>query len=91
MQYLLTEDEMGAIGAEREAARRMPNMEALVNVCQFIATRATGQIRPNSGHTLDAPHGCIHVADGRGKQHQIRYCDFCPVAGICPQPKEWSK
>ena len=89
MQYLLSEEEMATVLREREDRSKMPTMQALVNVCQWIACNATGPIRPNSSYVMAKPHGCIHVKAPDG--FQISYCDFCPVQGICPQPKRWSK
>lgn len=91
MQYLLNEEEMEAVRVLRRDTAKMPAMEALVNVCRWMATSAIGPIRPNSSFVLTTPHGCIHVQDSRGPERQTRCCDHCPVAGICPQPKNWSK
>lgn len=89
MQYLFSEEEMEVIRLERHDRSKMPSMDALANVCRWIATTATGQIRPNSSYVLNEPHGCIHVRKASG--FNISNCDYCPVQGICPQPKNWSK
>lgn len=91
MQYLLTEDEMQTIRDHRAAVKRLPNASiadhllALTNVSQRIATEFVPE-----GDTGSA-HGCIHVKHPDGPGYQVQYCNHCPVAGICPQPKEWSK
>lgn len=92
MQFLLTETEMEAIDDERRiVAEKLPgrslanHLEALKNVCQGVATT---MLKAEPGAR---PHGCIHVPDERGRQWQTQYCDNCPVAGICPQPKDYSK
>lgn len=86
MQYILSEEEMAAVRADSEALRKAPHPEALVNVCQHIATTMVGTSAtahwPKGRAT---PHGCIHV------DKSARYCDRCPVRGICPQKKEFSK
>lgn len=99
MQYLLTEDEMGAIRAERDALKSIPCradlIEGLGNVCKMVATtmiptKASAYQR-ESDTPPTTPHGCIHVPHPRGPHWQISYCDLCPVRGICPLPKEYSK
>ncbi len=99
MQYLLTEEEMTAIRAERDALRRIPCngdlIEGLKNVCQMVATTmiATGRTpfqhpyADGSATENRKPYGCIHV----NRAESYGYCDRCPVQGICPQPKEYSK
>lgn len=108
MQYILTEDEMAAIRAERNDAQKMPSLEALTNVVRHVAcsmVEVAGNL-PNGRRPTDAPRGCIHVKDSawamvkedqRTDDPPVKryftppYCDRCAVAGICPQPKEWSK
>lgn len=87
MQYLLDNAEMAAIRADREKLRALPggadHLEALKNVCQFVATHMS--------ETAEVRHGCIHVEDPHGPSYQCRYCDGRRVRAICPQPQEWSK
>lgn len=99
MQYLLTEEEMQAIRDERSAVlMNLPgrniadHIVGLTNVCRHVATKMTetGENLPNGRKPSEHPHGCIHVNRGYGLGQAV-YCDRCPVAGICPQPKEWSK
>jgi hypothetical protein len=91
VQYLLSEDEMAAIRADRQAEKLLPghsiagHLQALTHVVQHIATGFVPE-----GDTGTA-HGCIHVKHPDGPGYQVPYCDHCPVAGICPQPKAWSK
>lgn len=93
MMYLLDAAEMAEVHAEREAARKMPNLEGLTNVVQYVVTQMSenGNRLANGRRPSLEPHGCIHVKDARGTPYQTRYCDYCPVAGICPQPKDYSK
>lgn len=71
--------------------------------CQMTET---GGKLPNGRKPSKTPHGCVHVPDStfamvkedmRNEDPPVKrfytpsYCDDCPVAGICPQPKEWSK
>lgn len=91
MQYLLDEAEMATIRSERQSAQRLPSLEGLKNVCQHVAATMIQTVAVNGGGISDRPHGCIHVPDPRGKGWQTQYCDNCQVAGICPQPKEYSK
>lgn len=104
MQYLLSEDEMAAIRREREALRKIPChaelVEGLANVCKMVATtmiptKASAFQRPfadGSYPTYTNPHGCIHAkGEEDGWEKRARYCSGCPVQGICPLPKEWSK
>lgn len=91
MHYLLDETEMAAFRQITQDQQKMPTLQALTMACQHIATQAVGQIRPGSDYVLTTPHGCIHVEDPRGRKWRTRYCDFCPVRGICPQPKAYSK
>lgn len=93
MRYLLDEEEMAAIRAERENMRKLPggsdHLEALKNVCQMVATTMIPTDRTAFiGRTgRDKPYGCIHV----NRHESYGYCDRCPVQGICPQPQEFSK
>ena len=89
MQYLLSEDEMATIRQRTIDAAKLPSLEALTNVVKHVATKMIAF--PQSGEGAASPHGCIHVEDPRGPQYRVRYCDRCPVAGICPLPKGWSK
>lgn len=115
MQYLLNEEEMAAIRAERLAvASKLPggsitnHLEGLKNVCQYIVCQMSenGGRLANGRKPSEKPHGCIHVKDSayamvkadqrtddppEKRFYTPSYCDKCPVAGICPQPKEWSK
>lgn len=88
MQYLLTDDEMATIRRERADALKMPNLEALTNVVKHVACQMAevGSDLPNGRKPTNRPHGCIHV-----DREACWYCDRCPVAGICPLPKDWSK
>lgn len=92
MQYLLSEEEMTAHRERNMLFAKLPqrtiadHIAGLVNVCQHVACTMIAADR--DGVT---PHGCIHVPDDRGPQWQTHYCDHCPVSGICPQTKEWSK
>lgn len=99
MQYLLTQEEMDARITDqillqkitgRSSASLSDYAEGLKNVCQHVATTMIQTVPVNGGGVSDRPHGCIHVkhVDPRW---QTPYCDGCQVAGICPQPKEWSK
>jgi hypothetical protein len=99
MQYLLTEDEMAEVRRLREVGARLPSLEALTNIARHVACQMAevGNDLPNGRQPTDKPHGCIHV-DGSGPQAPTAlrpqkpwYCDRCPAAGFCPQPKEWSK
>jgi len=96
MQYILSEEEMREIREERLAVQRMGGAlmlkEGLKNVCQHVACKMTetGGNLPNGRKPSDQPHGCIHVNRGYGIG-QAMYCDDCPVAGICPQEKDYSK
>ena len=90
MQYLLSEEEMEVIRKERLANARMPSLEALVNVCQHVACTMIDTKPANGRMPKEHAHGCIHV-DNIDPRWQTHYCDFCPVSGICPQPKSWSK
>ena len=100
MQYLLSEEEMQAIRDERVKLARIPCrgdlVEALSNVCKMVAStmiptdRTALANRPygdgsKSEHTK--PLGCIHDTPRKA----YGYCDRCPVQGICPLPKEYSK
>lgn len=89
MQYLLSEEEMAVIRKDRESLReslrKMPTREDLVNVVQHVACNMIMGDRPAS-----PPHGCIHVRNPIANM-QTLYCDHCPVSGICPQGKDWSK
>ena len=99
MQYLLTQEEMAAIAADREKLRRLPggadHLVALENVCKMVATtmiptKASAFQRPladGSPPEWTGPYGCIHVDRARS----YGYCDRCPVQGICPMPKDYSK
>jgi hypothetical protein len=106
MQYLLSEEEMAAIRADREAMRKLPgatsrgevglHLEALTNVCKMVATTmiptsATafqgGRLAGGSMSERTEPYGCIHV----DRAASYGYCDRCPVQGICPLPKDYSK
>lgn len=80
MQYLLTEEEMQEF---RDLQKRAVHPEALKNVVQKVATL---MIDPPQGE----PHGCIHRSEFTSGR-TAAYCDACPVAAICPLPKEWSK
>lgn len=80
MQYLLSEEEMEAVRRERLEHARMPNLEELTNVVKHIATTAIPE-----GRTT--PYGCIRV----DRRNSYGYCDKCPVLGICPLPKDFSK
>jgi hypothetical protein len=92
MMYILSEDEMEAVRRERAAAEKMPAYEALENVCKYVATTLVNpQSKSRATNATTDPYGCIHVSDPRGRQWQQQYCDHCPVAGICPLPKDWSK
>lgn len=96
MQYLLTHEEMEAVRGDREILRNLPggvnHMEGLKNVCQHVATQMAevGGNLPNGRKPSDRPHGCVYVRDGSGNL-TAHYCDNCPVSGLCPLPKEWSK
>lgn len=94
MQYLLTEEEMAAIAADRERLRRLPggadHLVALENVCKMVATTmipTAASAFQSAGSVRDTPYGCIHV----NRQASYGYCDRCPVRGICPMPKDYSK
>ena len=96
MQYLLSEEEMAAIRSEREALRQIPVggrdlIEGLGNVCKMVADTmiVTGATAHQSTHSLkrNSPYGCIHG----DRSDKYGYCDRCPVQGICPLPKSWSK
>jgi hypothetical protein len=91
MQYLLTEDEMEVIRRERSVVAKLPGMETLINVVRHIACNMVDTKPIKGGTPQTRPHGCIHVEDPRGPQWQVQYCDYCSVAGICPQSKNWSK
>lgn len=90
MQYLLSEEEMEEIRQQQKELRSIPVggrhlLEGLTNVCRMVATTMIPtQYTARSG-ARDKPHGCIHV------DKSARYCDKCPVSGICPQTKQWSK
>lgn len=87
MQYLLTEEEMEAIRQRRRIAEKMPDIEALGNVCKHVAdTMITTQDVNGYGAGATTPYGCIHSTGPK-----YGYCDRCPVRGICPLPKEFSK
>ncbi|WP_257556499.1 hypothetical protein [Sphingobium sp. CFD-2] len=92
MQYLLTEEEWGEIVELRMRAARFPTTEGLINVCRHVATQMAevGRNLPNGRKPSDMPHLCIH-GDIYGEGPKALYCNGCPVAGICPQPKEYSK
>jgi hypothetical protein len=89
MQYLLSEEEMAAIRADRQAIQKLPTLEGLENVCKHVATTMIQTMNVNGGGKSDRPHGCVHVKDEHG--YTAHYCDRCQMAGICPLPKEWSK
>jgi hypothetical protein len=97
MQYLVDEAEMAAIRADRLKLAQLPggveHLRALTEVCQLVATKMVEV--PAADQDGIAPslraHGCPHVRDHRGERYQTRYCDRCPVAGVCPQTKYWSK
>lgn len=97
MQYLLNAEEMFELREKEMAVAKLTNgkriddfVVALTNVCQSVATTMIPTATLNGFAVKDHPHGCIHVkmADQR---RNIHYCDGCQVAGICPQPKAWSK
>lgn len=95
MQYILTEEEMQAIRDERAKLARIPCrgdlVEALSNVCKMVATTMIptehSAFQRGPSPMGDRPYGCIHVNPNQG----YGYCDRCPVQGICPLPKEYSK
>lgn len=96
MQYLLSEEEMAEIRADRLAISELPgakiiepgkisysitrHLQALTETCRAIAIATTPDWR-------DKPYGCIHV----NRRESYGYCDRCPVLRICPQPKDFSK
>lgn len=66
----------------------------------------TGSRLANGRKPSEAPHGCIHIPDStyamvkedhRNDDPPVKrfytptYCSDCPVVGICPMPKNWSK
>lgn len=101
MQYLLTEEEMQAIRDERASLERIPCGRrdlhlALENVCKMVATTMiptartafqTEALASGNPPAPKQPYGCIHV----DRMNSYEYCDRCPVQGICPMPKEYSK
>ena len=93
MKYILDADEMAAIREDREKLCKMPGGEnhllALKNVCQMVATTMIPTDNTAFIGSWDgkSPYGCIHV----NRKDSYGYCDRCPVQGICPQPKEYSK
>jgi len=91
MQYILSENEMEDVRIDRLRLEKMPSSEGLVNVVRHVATTMIQTVNVNGRGASNFPHGCIHVKDPRGPTWQTEYCDGCQVAGICPQPKEWSK
>lgn len=89
MQYLLTEDEMAKVIADREALRKLPDPDELEELSKHVACNMI-DIRPvNALPPAEAPHGCIHIPQDDGRKPW--YCDRCPARGICRLPKDWSK
>lgn len=92
MQYILDQSEMDEIRDNQKRLLQLGGLEnhmiALTNVCRYVVTQMAevGGNLANGRKPSDRPHGCIHDSLNRA-----RYCDRCPVAGICPQSKEWSK
>lgn len=91
MQFILTEEELKA----RDLSR-LPGggdidgfLARLDNVCQHVVAKMveSGTNLPNGRMSSAYTHGCIH---DEGKRRPT-YCDRCPVGGICPRTKEWSK
>ena len=97
VKYLLDQEEMDAVNRDRLKLAKLPggadHMEGLANVCKYVATQMTenGTRLANGRKPAQHPHGCIHEPDPRGPQWRTPYCDNCPVSGLCPLPKEWSK
>lgn len=91
MQYILSEEEMAAIRNEREALRKIPCHSELVialeNVCKMVASTMIPTEHTSRIGKRDKPYGCIHV----NPRESYGYCDKCPVQGICPLPKDYSK
>lgn len=84
MQYLLTQDEMNADLARRDALHRLPSIEKLQEFCTLVADTMPVQ----SGYGAGKPWQCILTVGRRGEW----YCDRCPAKDICPHPnKHWSK
>lgn len=97
MQYILTEEEMQEITADRNNLRKAVYGTRLDALCQHIATTMIetapplGEVWSSHGrYPKTDPHGCIHVRGSDGKL-TAHYCDACPVSHVCQQYKEWSK
>lgn len=94
MMFILDADEMAQVEKDRAVLRKLGGRdaeEALKNVCKMVADTMIPTSRTafvgSSGR--DRPYGCIH---GDLPPHErYGYCDRCPVRGICPMPKDFSK
>jgi len=85
MQYILSEEEYNSLLERAERGRKMPPDKDLQRLCTTIADTMPvkwGWSKPDEPR----PWGCYMSQPNRDW-----YCDKCPVAGICPAPKHWSK
>ena len=91
MQYILTEEEMSKVIADRaslhELLKIFPSKDKLQKMCTKIADEWPTFTGWDKKNPLPAePWGCILTAE------YFYYCDKCPVQSICPaEYKSWSK
>lgn len=85
MQYLLSEEELDALKADK-LARDEKLRDTLQDLCTKVADHMPA-VKPwdwKEGDPLQ-PYGCIRTT-------RNEYCDTCPVKAVCPlEFKEWSK
>jgi len=84
MQYLLSEQEYGALKREKQIRTQQQNRE-LQEFCTLAAEHIPVTVSWRSGKP--EPWGCI-----LSRKDHSGYCDECPTQRVCPnENKEWSK
>lgn len=86
MQYLLSQEEWGALKRRERASVEMIKEvkdKVIQDLCIMIAENIPGKEDRIGAHSI--PHGCYL---SRELELQTSFCNFCPVEGVCPNPNK---
>ncbi len=86
MQYILSEEEYGALKAVQEEHIKLERKK-LAELCTKIADTMPITVSWDKKSPPE-PWRCRVTVEDEGQEH---YCDGCPVRSICPLGKRWSQ